>query len=112
MDRPARPQPEDRLEILLSATIFLMSAYARGDRSPRLAHAVLRYLELLADRADAAGVLGATCEQAADQWASLASGGTPPRPRTGASPRNGWRRWLRLVVDNDAGPREPDPTMP
>ncbi len=99
--RPAAPAAhEDRPDTLLASTIFLMSAYAREGGSRRLAQVVMRHLELLAERADLSGVLGATCEDAADHWAVLA--GNPPRPvaaETGrrTAPGQGKRGWLRLV---------------
>jgi hypothetical protein len=72
MDPRDVPATDGRPETLLAATILLMSAYAGDGGGPRLAGAVLRHLELLAQRADLPGVLAATCDHAADRWIQLA----------------------------------------
>jgi len=63
---------EERLESLVSSTIFLMSAFVRQGGSVRLASIIQRHLEQLAERAEAGSVLAATCDQVADHWATLA----------------------------------------
>ncbi|RPH42371.1 MAG: hypothetical protein EHM87_16975 [Burkholderiales bacterium] len=103
-DPPFEPEPD----ALLAATILLMSAYAREGGGPRLAGAVLRHLELLADRADLPGVLTATCDHAADLWVGLSRMPTPQA--TGAAPRrppaaaSGMRALLRLVTERGPAP--------
>lgn len=105
------PPQDDRPEALLAATILLMSAYAREGGSPRLAGAVLRHLQLLADRVDLHGVVTATCDHATDLWAGLARGPAmrPVAPAATAPSRapaaTGMRALLRLVTDR--GPAAP-----
>jgi hypothetical protein len=110
MDPRDVPPADGRPETLLAATILLMSAYAREGGSPRLAGAVLRHLELLADRGDVPGVIAATCEHAADLWVGLSRVSAPPttaasgaRPATAAAA--GMRALLRLVTER--GPAAP-----
>jgi len=100
----AGPQPPeqraDRLDTLIAATLFLMTAHARNGHDPRLAGVVQRHLEALADHADTPGVLGAVCEQAADHWSGLARTEAAAAvgltgSRAGRAP--GRRPWLRLV---------------
>jgi hypothetical protein len=109
MDPRDAPPADGRPETLLAATILLMSAYAREGGSPRLAGAVLRHLELLADRGDLPGVIAATCEHAADLWVGLSRAPAPQasaapgaRPATAAT---GMRALLRLVTER--GPSAP-----
>ena len=94
MTTPPGPAAADtRLETLLAATIFLMSAHAREGGGTHLAGVVLRHLEAIADRCDARGVLAATCEQAADHWAQLA--GAAPAEAPAAPLRRGRLRLVR-----------------
>ena len=103
------PLQDDRPEALLAATILLMSAYAREGGSPSLAGAVLRHLELLADRADLHGVIAATCDHAADLWAGLwrgpATRPAAPAPTARAPAATGMRALLRRATDR--GPAAP-----
>jgi hypothetical protein len=97
MDPRDEPPTDGRPETLLAATVLLMSAYARDGGGPRLAGAVLRHLELLAQRCDVPGVLAATCDHAADHWVQLARpvpDAAPARPRRRSLPA-----LLRLVAD-------------
>jgi len=98
---PRRDPEADRLDTLIAATLFLMTAYVREGGSPRLAGVVRRHLEALADHADTSGVLGATSEQAADHWSALAHREAPARSRPADGPPAGAttprRPWLRLV---------------
>jgi hypothetical protein len=81
----------------------------RQGGSPRLAGAVLRHLELLADRGDLPGVIAATCEHAADLWIGLSRA---PAPHASAAPAAspataaaGMRALLRRVTER--GPTAP-----
>jgi hypothetical protein len=91
---PEDPPPTaERLDALVAAAILLMSSYVREGGSVPAAAVVRRHLEAIAEHRDAAGVLGATCDQAADLWAAA-----PPPPRPSAPPGGARRGWLRLVV--------------
>lgn len=92
MSEPDDPAPAaDRLDALVAAAILLMSAYVRDGGGTRAAAIVRRHLEAIAEHRDAAGVLGATCDHAADLWAA-------PPPRPPERPRGPRRGWLRLVT--------------
>jgi hypothetical protein len=97
LQSPAHAVP--RLEPLLAAAVFLMSACARDGGGPQPASVVLGHLESIAEGCDPQGVLGATCEQVADNWVRLARSAacaaptSPPR-----TARAALRARLRLVV--------------
>lgn len=79
--------------LVISSSIFLLSAYARGGGCRRLASVIVRHLDAVTERDDVAPVIRATCAQLREHWeATLASGGDGPTlPRA----RGWWPRLLR-----------------
>ncbi|HEX6156725.1 MAG TPA: hypothetical protein VFZ54_11910 [Burkholderiales bacterium] len=72
--------PENRVESLTAALVFLMTHYA-GTGCPRLALFVSRHLQELALHPDAAPVLRDTCSSLHGAWSQAAgelAGGAPP----------------------------------
>ncbi len=66
---PFDPQSDSgKPEVILAAALYLMSAYSRNGGCPKLAHVILRHLELLAARHDIPPVLACTCAQLTEQW--------------------------------------------
>lgn len=58
----------DRPEVIVSAALYLMSAYGRNGGCPRLAHMILRHLELIAGNQEVSPLLRGTCAQLVEQW--------------------------------------------
>ncbi|MFT3800365.1 MAG: hypothetical protein QM766_04025 [Burkholderiaceae bacterium] len=78
----SRPNPksdESRPEVIISAALHLMSAYSRDGGCARLAHTILRHLELIAERQDVAPVVRETCAQLVDEWERLLQNAAPAR---------------------------------
>ena len=59
---PARP------EVVISAALYLLSSYGCKGGCPKLAHVILRHLQLIAQRTDVDPVVAATCTQLCEQW--------------------------------------------
>jgi hypothetical protein len=55
-------------ELIVSAALCLMSSFSCQGGCPKLAHVIVRHLQILAERADVSEVLTATCANLADQW--------------------------------------------
>ena len=55
-------------DVMLAAVLYLMSAYAKNGGCPKLAHVILRHLELIAHRSDVPSVVTSTCGQLALHW--------------------------------------------
>ena len=72
---PAQP------ELLVSAVLHLMSHYNANINENgaciKLASVIERHLKVLADLPDLAPVLRATCQQLAEQWATVVDRGMP-----------------------------------
>lgn len=73
MSHPAEPtdRDESRLELIVSSTLYLMSAYGRNGGCPQMAAMVVRHLDLIAEREDAPPVLRSSCAHLIDQWECL-----------------------------------------
>lgn len=66
----ANPNPQ-QAEILISATLHLMSHYSAEGGCLKLAAVIERHLKALASAQGLAPVLRATCQQLAEQWATV-----------------------------------------
>ena len=81
--RAAEPQPE----LLVSSALHLMTHYSaqagRDGACLKLASVIERHMKALAGHGDLSPVLRATCQQLAEQWASVVdkSMPRPSRPR-------------------------------
>lgn len=86
-------------ELLVAAVLHLMSHYTvnstqGGDAGScvKLAAVIERHLKILADLPDLAPVLRATCQQLAEQWASLVERSLPQQGKL-----NLLARWTAAV---------------
>ncbi len=70
-------------EILLSATLHLMSHYSAQGGGLKLAAIIERHLQALANAQGVAPVVRATCQQLAQQWAQAVPTTLPRAPRRG-----------------------------
>ena len=71
-DAPAQP------ELLVSATLHLMSHYTAGGGCLKLACVIERHLKALAALPELAPILRATCQQLSEQWESVVERALPP----------------------------------
>jgi hypothetical protein len=82
-----RPDAGQQAELLLSAVLHLMSHYtasaADSGGCVKLASVIERHLKALAALPDLTPVLGATCQQLAEQWALVVERARPPQERAG-----------------------------
>lgn len=72
-DTPAQP------ELLMSATLHLMSHYTAGGGCVKLASVIERHLKALAALPELAPILRATCLQLSEQWEAVVER-TLPQP--------------------------------
>lgn len=72
-DAPAQP------DLLVCATLHLMSHYTTGGGCVKLASVIERHLKALADAPGLAPMLRATCRQLSEQWESVVER-TLPQP--------------------------------
>lgn len=75
-------------EILISATLHLMSHYSAEGGGLKLAAVIERHLQALSHAQGLAPVLRATCEQLSEQWAKVVARAIPQRQK---------RTWLSVV---------------
>lgn len=64
-DAPAQP------DLLVCATLHLMSHYTTGGGCVKLASVIERHLKVLADAPGLAPMLRATCQQLSEQWENV-----------------------------------------
>ncbi len=68
-------------EILISATLHLMSHYSAEGGGLKLAAVIERHLQALSNAQGLAPVLRATCEQLSEQWAKVVARAIPHRQK-------------------------------
>ena len=82
---PQAPQPQP--ELLVSSALHLMTHYSaqagRDGACLKLASVIERHMKALAGHGELSPVLRATCQQLAEQWASVVDQSLAPPPRAG-----------------------------
>ena len=76
-DAPAQP------DLLVCATLHLMSHYTTGGGCVKLASVIERHLKVLADAPGLAPMLRATCQQLLEQWANVVERTMPQSEKIG-----------------------------
>lgn len=70
-------------DLLVCATLHLMSQYSSQGGCVRLASVIERHLKALAELPDLAPVLAATCRMLSEQWAQVVESSLPRPERSG-----------------------------
>ncbi len=70
-------------DILISATLHLMSHYSAQGGCLKLAAIIERHLKTLAQTPGLAPVVRATCDQLSEQWSQVVEHTMPQQPRRG-----------------------------
>jgi hypothetical protein len=108
-------QDSAKPEMIISATLYLMSSYSQRNACPRLAMAVFKHLKLISESHAYPDVLRATCLQLMDQWEGsvqvamqtptcpLAVAPTPAAPKSGLGALSNVLQFRRQGAPNPAG---------
>ena len=87
---PAPLLESSQPELIVSAALYLMSSFACSGGCPKLAHVILRHLNILTERTDLPAVMRQTCAQLAEQWeqklATLLPRASEPQPMAAVLP--------------------------